>query len=93
MADALDTVISPVMILINWLEVEGMETRALLQLKGHRAFSHPMAARGVLVGMSAGTRMENEISSVKTRESKNTQYYDTMEQAREYLEHFLADEE
>ncbi len=92
MAAELDKVTHPVAILINWQEVEGLELKALLNVRGHRTFSHPMAARGVLVGMDRRTRMENEISSVQTRQSKNTQYYDTMEEALEYLKHMLEDD-
>lgn len=91
MAAALDTVTFPVAVLIDWREVEGMELKALLNVRGHRTFSHPMAARGVLVGMDKRTRMENEISSVQTRGGKNTQYYDTIEEALEYLKEMLAD--
>jgi hypothetical protein len=87
----LDKVDTPVAVLINWAEVEGMELKALLNVRGHRTFSHPMAARGVLVGMDKRTRMENEISSVQTRQGKNTQYYDTMEEALEYLKDMLED--
>ncbi|MCL4876706.1 MAG: hypothetical protein KJ064_08615 [Anaerolineae bacterium] len=87
----LDQVDTPVAILINWAEVEGMDLKALLNVRGHRTFSHPMAARGVLVGMDKRTRMENEISSVQTRQGKNTQYYETMEEALEYLKHMLED--
>lgn len=87
----LDKVDTPVAILINWAEVEGMDLKALLNVRGHRTFSHPMAARGVLVGMDKRTRMENEISSVQTRQGKNTQYYETMEEALEYLKHMLED--
>lgn len=87
----LDQVDTPVAILINWTEVEGMDLKALLNVRGHRTFSHPMAARGVLVCMDKRTRMENEISSVQTRQGKNTQYYETMEEALEYLKHMLED--
>lgn len=91
MAAEFDKARQPVVVLINWQEVTGMELKALLKAKGHRAFSHPMAARGVLVGMDRNTKMENEISSVQTREGKNTQYYDTMDEAMEYLKDMLSD--
>lgn len=90
-ASALDTVSNPVAVLIDWREVEALALKALLNVNGHRTFSHPMAARGVLVGMDKRTRMENEISSVQTRGGKNTQYYDTMEEAMEYLKNMLED--
>ncbi len=91
MAAELDTVEHPVIVLINWLEVTEMELKTLFKVKGHRAYSHPMAARGVLVGMPKQARFENEVTAVSTRESKNTQYYDTMEEAMDYLKHFLED--
>lgn len=91
MATTLDNAAYPVMVLINWLEVTHMDSKALLSVRGHRAFSHPMAARGILVGMDSITQMENEVSSVGTRQSKNTQYYNTMEEAMACLENMLAD--
>lgn len=88
----LDKVSEPVMVLINWLEVTETEPKALFNVKGHRAYSHPMAARGVLVGMPGQAQFENEVTAVRTRDSKNTQYYKTMEDALEYLKHFLGDD-
>lgn len=88
----LDKVSEPVMVLINWLEVTETEPKALFNVKGHRAYSHPMAARGVLVGMPGQAQFENEVTAVRTRDSKNTQYYKTMEDALEYLKHFLEDD-
>jgi hypothetical protein len=91
MAHELDKAETPVMVLINWNEVTNSDTKALFSVSGHRAFSHPMAARGILVGMPKQTRLENEVAAVKTRQSKNTQYYDTMDEALEYLHNFLED--
>jgi len=91
MASYLDKATQPLVLLINWLEVEGMEEKALINVRGHRTFSHPMAARGVLVGMPRLVQMQNEVSSVSTRRSKNTQYYDTMDEAMHYLEDMLKD--
>jgi hypothetical protein len=91
MATHLDQAGRPVIVLINWQEVTGMDFKALLTVRGHRAFSHPMAARGILVGMDGRTQMENEISSVSTRQSKNTQYFTNMDEAMSYLENMLAD--
>lgn len=91
MAAQLDNATVPVIVLINWLEVTGSELKALFNVRGHRAYSHPMAARGVLVGMPKQERFENEVTALQTRESKNTQYYDTMEQAMDYIQNFLVD--
>lgn len=91
MADQLDTVSHPVVILINWLEVTAAEPHVLKSNRGHRAYSHPMAARGVLVGFDKSEIFENEVTSVKTRGSKNTQYYATMEEALTYLKYMLED--
>lgn len=91
MAEALDTATQPVMVLINWKEVTGMEMKALLDVRGHRAYSHPMAARGILVGMPRQAQFENEVTAVNTRDITNTKYCHTMEEALAYLEHFLAD--
>jgi hypothetical protein len=91
MAEELDKATQPAMILIDWRKVSETEPHVLLKAKGHRAFSHPMAARGVLVGMDKQTRFENEISAVQTRDSKNTQYYDTIAEALDYLQYFAED--
>ena len=87
----LDSVKEPVIVLINWLEVTGTDLKALFSQQGHRAYSHPMAARGVLVGMPSQSKFENEVSAVKTRKAKNTQYYDTMAEAMDYLKYMLED--
>ena len=92
MVAELDKVDEPVMVLINWTEVTETDPKALFQVRGHRAYSHPMAARGVLVGMPKQAKFENEVTAVRTRESKNTQYYDTMDEALHYLRFFLADD-
>src|SRR4051812_16672521 len=81
MADQLDTVSYPVVVLINWLEVTHAETGVLKSNLGHRAYSHPMAARGVLVGFGRQETFENEVTAVKTRGAKNTQYFDTLQDA------------
>ena len=92
MAAEFDKVDHPVVVLINWLEVTKTDPKALFNVRGHRAYSHPMAARGVLVGMPRQAQFENEVTAVATRESKNTQYYNTIEEALEYLKFFLADD-
>lgn len=89
MAAQLDTVTQPVVILINWLEVTGSDTGVLRSHMGHRAYSHPMAARGVLVGFNPQEAFENEVTAVKTRQSKNTQYYQTIAEALDYLKPML----
>ncbi len=86
MATALDTVTFPVMVLISWLEVTKGNKDVLRSQAGHRAYSHPMAARGILVGFNPLEVMMNETTAVNTRGSKNTQYFQTMEQAMEYLQ-------
>ena len=85
MAEALDTVIHPVVVLINWLEVEDCERGALLKMSGHRAYSHPMAARGVDPQLS----FENEVTAVNTRGDKNTMYFNNMDNAMGYLQPML----
>lgn len=89
MAAQLDTVSHPVVVLINWLEVTGAEPHVLRSQPGHRAYSHPMAARGVLVGFDVAERFQNEVTAVGTRGNKNTQYYNTMEEALNYLQEML----
>lgn len=91
MADQLDTVTYPVIILINWLEVTQADPGVLKSNLGHRAYSHPMAARGVLVGFDSQEAFENEVTSVKTRGGKNTQYYKTLDEALNHLQLVLAD--
>jgi len=89
MADELDTVHHPVVVLINWLNVTGTERGALLKMRGHRAYSHPMAARGVLVGFDPQHSFENEVSAVQTRGDKNTMYFNSMSEAMVYLQPML----
>jgi hypothetical protein len=91
MADQLDTVTYPVIILINWLEVVQADSGVLKSNLGHRAYSHPMAARGVLVGFDRQEAFENEVTAVKTRGGKNTQYYKTLDEALDHLRLVLAD--
>ncbi len=91
MAAHLDTVTHPVALLISWLEVTGEDPGVLRSNPGHRTYSHPMAARGVLVGFNPLQAMENEVSSVQTRGNKNTHYCKTMDEAMDYLEAMLAD--
>jgi hypothetical protein len=89
MAAELDKMTHPVVVLINWLEVTQADKGTLKSHAGHRAYSHPMAARGVLVGFDRQQAFENEITAVSTRRSKNTQYYSTMEEAMAYLNNML----
>lgn len=89
MARYLDTVNHPIFLLINWLEVTGVDKEALTANHGHRTYSHPMAARGVLVGFDPLEAFKNEITSVKTRGSKNTIYFKTMPEAMDYLKTVL----
>jgi hypothetical protein len=90
MANELDIVNRPVIVLINWLEVTGSDRGAGLKMRGHRAYSHPMAARGVLVGFDAQTSFENEVTVVQTRGDKNTLYFKTMDEAMAYLQSMLT---
>ncbi len=90
MAAEFDTVDHPVVALINWTEVTSTAPGALLDVRGHRAYSHPMAARGVLVGFPRQARFENEVTAVRTRGDKNTRYFDTMDEALDYLKEMLA---
>ena len=48
-----------------------------------------MAARGVLVGFNPLEVMMNETTAVNTLGSKNTQYFQTMDEAMEYLQPML----
>jgi hypothetical protein len=91
MATHLDTVSQPVVLLINWLEVTSADPGVLKSQPGHRTYSHPMAARGVLVGFGRQAAFENEVTSVKTRGAKNTQYYNTVDEALAYLHLMLED--
>jgi hypothetical protein len=90
MAAQLDTVTFPVMILINWLEVTESEPKVLQSQHGHRAYSHPMAARGILVGFSSVEKYFNQTTAASTRGYSNTQYFDTIEQAMDYLQPVLT---
>jgi hypothetical protein len=89
MAAQFDTVNHPVVVLINWLEVTKTEPGALKEVSGHRAYSHPMAARGVLVGFDPRAAFENEVTAVNTRGDKNTIYFNTLEEAQAYLQDML----
>jgi hypothetical protein len=89
MAAELDTAIRPVIVLINWLNVEGCERGAVLKMRGHRAYSHPKAARGILVGFDTQLSFENEVSVMSTRGDKNTMYFNTMEDAMAFVQPML----
>jgi hypothetical protein len=89
-ATSFDARNDPFVMLIDWREVTHCEIKALLSMRGHPFYKHPMTAREVLVGMDALARFENEISAVKTRSFKNTMYFDTMEQALHYLDEMLT---
>lgn len=86
-----DKVDHPVFVLINWLEVTTMEPKALLQVSGHRAYSHPMAARGILVGFDPLSAFQNQVSATQTRGDANTIYFKTMDEAMQYLEAYLKE--
>jgi hypothetical protein len=43
------------------------------------------------VGFDSQQAFENEVTSVKTRGGKNTQYYKTMDEAMDYLRLVLTD--
>lgn len=89
MATHLDTLTHPAAVLINWLEVTGSDSGVLKSHRGHRAYGHPMAARGVLVGFNPLEAMLNESTSVNTRGDKNTAYFSTMDAALDYLKPML----
>ena len=91
MASQLDTVTFPVVIVINWLEVVHADSGVLKSNLGHRAYSHPMAARGVLVGFDRQESFENEVTTVKTRGAKNTEYFKTLQEALSHLRLLLTD--
>lgn len=89
MAAALDTVNYPVVIVISWVEVTQADKNVLRSQPGHRVYSHPMAARGVLVGFNPLEVMLNESTVITTRGSKNTQYFPTLDKAMEYVQPML----
>jgi len=89
MAAAFDTVQRPVMVLINWTEVTQADPGVLKSQLGHRAYTHPMAARGVLVGFDRQEAFENEVTAVRSRQSKNTIYFNTMDEAKAYLKNMF----
>ncbi len=90
MALYLDTVRAPIVMIISWLEVTSSDRDVLRSQPGHRTYSHPMAARGVLVGFNPLEVMMNETTAMNTRGSKNTQYFPSMVEAMEYLEPMLV---
>lgn len=91
MANELDKATRPIFVLIDWRDVTGEDPKALLSVQGHRAYSHPQAARGVLVGMDMMAQFQNEVTANNTRDDKNTQYFKTMEDALDYLRDFVGD--
>ena len=93
MAAEFDKADRPVFVLINWNEVTSMEPKALLEISGHRAYSHPMAARGVLVGFDPLAAFQNQVTATQTRGDANTVYFKTMDEALEYLKDFLKDDD
>lgn len=85
----LDAQTEPIIVVVDWRDVIETDQRALLNLRGHRTYSHPMVARGVLVGMARQEQFENEVSAFTTRESKRTQYFKTMEEVLDYIQNYL----
>ena len=92
MVTEFNTLDKPAFVLINWLEVTSMESKALLEVTGHPAYSHPMAARGILVGFDPLAGFQNEVTATQTRGTSNTIYFKTMDEALEYLSDFLKDD-
>src|SRR5438128_616032 len=67
MADELDKVTFPVMMVINWKEVTSAEPNVLQSQLGHRSYNHPMAARAILVGFDIVEKYQNETAAATTR--------------------------
>lgn len=89
----MDTVSEPVIVLISWLDVTGMERNTLMSQLDHRAYNHPMAARAVLVGFDQVEGFQNEVAVANTRGGQShTRYFNTMEEATDYLEEMLGNE-
>jgi hypothetical protein len=89
MAKFMDTAKEPIFLIINWLEVTKAEKGVLQSNRGHRTYSHPMAARGILVGFDPQEAFENEVTSTRTRGDKNTTYFKNLEDALEYAKEFM----
>jgi hypothetical protein len=92
-ANFMDTATQPVVVLINWLEVSGSATGTLTSQNGHRAYSHPNAARAVLVGFDRQATFENEVTAVNTRKTSHTRYFATMEEAMDYMRPMLEEDQ
>lgn len=92
-ANFMDTAAQPVVVLINWLEVSESAPGTLTSQNGHRAYSHPMAARAVLVGFDRQATFENEVTAVNTRKMSHTRYFATMEEAMDYLRPMLGEDQ
>ncbi len=91
-AAELDKAARPVIVLVDWRHVTGMDSDTLLGSKGHRGYSHPMAAQAILVGLSENQAFQNTVSAFSTRKSQHTQYMNTMEEAMDYLQDVLKDD-
>jgi hypothetical protein len=89
MAKFMDTSKDPIFLIINWLEVTKADKGVLQSNRGHRTYSHPMAARGILVGFDPQEAFENEVTSTRTRGEKNTTYFKTLDEALEYAKEFM----
>ena len=91
-AEELDRVTTPVIVLVNWEEVTGVEPDAIKSTQGHRGYSHPMATRGVLVGFDQQQAFENTVSAFSTRQSQHTIYFKTLAEAMDYLKGMLRND-
>lgn len=85
----LDKMSRPVVVLVNWQEVTSVEPGTIQSTSGHRGYSHPMAARGVLVGFDEQLAFQNTLSAYATRQSQHTIYFKTLDEALAYLKDLL----
>jgi hypothetical protein len=89
--EELDQVNQPVVVVADWSQATSIARDTISGQKNHRAYGHPMVARVVIVGIGKHEIFLNEIANTKARGQSHARYFDTMDQAREYLKDMLED--
>lgn len=89
----LDSVDHPIMLIVDWSKVEETDLHILTKSAGHPAYSHPMVARAINVGMNRIDAFQNEIAAAKSKEISHTKYVHTMDDALEFVRSYLDDDQ
>jgi len=87
----LDQVSQPVVVIADWSQATSIAKDTITGQRNHRAYGHPMVARVVIVGIGKHEVFLNEIANTNARGQSHARYFDTLDEAREYLKDMLGD--